>query len=490
MKVAVFLSCIIGLVCLTQAAAAERKAIDWESFSIEDISSLEDPSKNVYLIHFVGETCDSVCSKDRSMLAKYAGEFKKIDPNVQVKSARLSKEGAKSLSVNESSAIFIIYHGHLLRVDNNGPVKHEKSVEDNIKNVLSKKPSRISLVSELKNVFFNKDRAYVFYGDEKSRYWRDVAIVAQMMDHEIYFTTNRDVASELNLKKKNKFYLACKLGLKTARLHGRPEKPSILKFIEISSQPLPGNFSQSLLERAVAKGYAILFIKTNGSDTESVVNEILTKHDELIRPHSLVMNFTDLADPEQKKVFDYCTPEGTPRDNVLCIVDYLQGHSRPPRYLFKKKIISEINLVNFILDFVDGELKPHEKVQRFSSKFSAKIRNLNTNTLPSFLSLSENAMEFMVLHFPTSETTLDDLHILEEVSIEFKDANLKFGRYNLDLNEPLKESEGLYFGGAWNNSNLIKYEGEWTNDSIKSWIADLVKEQVRAYNLMNDSSDL
>jgi hypothetical protein len=461
-------------------ATKDLKAIDWNNFKVDDLGVLEKSPESLFLVHFVQDQCDKICETDKEFVKKYQATFQQIKPELTILTGKFAKGQAKNFGVNGTSALMVMYKGHAVRVDNNGPILHQKPVEEIIKSILVREPLELKDEQELSTAMGKKEGIRLFYGNSTSKYWNSIVLASKYLEDDIYYTMSKELTQKLDMKRKGTFYFIPKEANRSLQLLDKPIYENLVKFAEITSYQVPLQFDAQILKEVKAKAYPVMFFMSTVPENNRKLKYLLDKHEEGARTHFLVMEINDLKDKEQKEIYELCTPEDTPKDNVVCILDYLYDENRPLRFIYQWKTVTEKKLVTFILSYIDGTMRPYHKNEPLNENVHETIKSLNTRTLPQFMEIKGNANSYVAVHFYSQKTSQNDKDVIERVAKRIPEDRVRLGRYNIDLNEPT-ESEGFYFGGAWESGHMIKFEGKWTPEEIQQWAEKLAEEQDRIY---------
>ena len=466
---------IAGLSLTAPTIPVLNKTVNWTTFTVEDYGSLVREPDHYYLVQFIRGECSDLCLKDKNLIKNNQDEFLKLEPALEFKTVDLSEDVANTLGVNDSSSIYLFYKGQPIRADHYGLGRPPKwSVQESIVNILSNNPVELKTKEEYEAAF-KSEYTFVFYGNQKSKYWNDIELTSKLVVPKIYFTSNKMIAKKYTLLKRNHFYAASQNRKRTFQMAGKPFHSYAVSFVHMVSLPYPMEFNIERYEEATFSQGIMLFYRL-GQDDEKQIKKVFHRHDDLFRPNFYVFRLTDLTDKEQKAIIDKCSHPEKDLQHILCIV--VGGIEKGVRYIYDETDFTSNGVVDFVSGYINDLIMPYLKTSKIDHKFSGKVRNLNAHDYIKFTSQNKKDHSHKVVMYYDSKTPADHHAILEDVAAKVDSGKVKIGKMDIDLNDMTAHSPaGLYFSSSWDAGTIFDYGGEWLADQIREWIEQIVKYQ-------------
>ena len=215
---------------------------------------------------------------------------------------------------------------------------------------------------------------------------------------------------------------------------------------------------------------------------------------ERIRPSFFAYRINDRTEETQQTILDFCTNTeiGLRAQNLCVLLSSEEGDGRMFRYIYNSTSFTPSKVLNWLEKFLDGRLAPYYRAEAVAEKHTKRVRNLNSYTAEEFMAPSELDTATRVILFYSAEENNVSKKVqetFENLSTEFDEREIKFGRLNLDLNEatvPGAESGVLMMNGGYTGFEANLYKGDWSEDSIKKWIKESKEAQE---NLDSQGSD-
>ena len=484
---------LAALVCgfvLTAPAPVTDNAINWDKFKIKDFNSIIDIQDKLYLVHLTLGECKEICEADKQLISRNLEMFKNLESSLEFKTVELTEKVAKKLTIKEESSIYLFYKGFPMRVDHNGSkTTFKKTVEQTIINILVNQPKELLTIDDAKAAF-ESDYIYIFYGSKKSIYWGDIELISKLVNPKIYFTRSKEVAREFNLVSRGFIYCANLNKEKTFQMKDRPDHSHAISFVHMTSNKFPMDFEQTVYQEALESGANMIFYEI---DSEVELAKVFDNHDDLFKSHFYIFRLTNPKDATQKAIIDRCIDSSKILDKMFCIIHNHIKKGVTYRYIYGSDDFSEMQLVEWITNYLNHKLKPYYKSSTIDQEYSGKVRNLNAYSFVSFVSPKWNYLLYKVVMYYDSETPKDRYTtLLEEVADQLDPTKVVVGKLDIDTNDRIIHAPaGLYFNSHLDQNMVIAYDESWDVENVKAWIERLAREEDDYFKHLDDNeSDL
>lgn len=376
------------LAILAFSCAVQCKATEWDNFKKKDLLSMLKSKEDSYVALFYKDSCVDECALDKEVLEKEADKLEASTSNLSVKFIEYSRYPATAREVDiptDSSALFLIFKGHLIRIVGKSLRDKNINVADHITNMVKRAPQELTSLGELNKIKKSNDFIFVFYGNKESKRWSEIELLAKMEeDIPIYFTDNKVLAEKLEFKKQNKFYM---YDVQREEAVAAPYVyyDDLVKYVRLAAMP----FLQPLNKEAFAKTsqypvYPALFLTTKDRATEAEATRELEKLIPTIRSNFHSYKLNDLNTELDEEIDGLCTKkDGNTGILRLCILIKFEGHH--VRYILNSKEVNAKEISKFIEGFSQGTTLPYYVSEKIAAKFDGQARNLNAYGLENFL---------------------------------------------------------------------------------------------------------
>ena len=469
----VLLFCVHGLVTAT--------SIEFKDFKTEDMEKILTDINSDFLIHVYKGECKDNCHKALRTVEQGAGELKGLKKGLNIHSinATGNEEALEGFGVTGDYGVFFIHKTHSVRIDGGELEPSQKvDIQAEVRKLITKQPHQLNTLLDLQVANQTNRYINVFIGLTNSTYWTDIELLAMTSDKLIYYTTSTEIQVIINEDKPDSFVTFDAELNSTAHLGAYPEYEAIQRFLPTANSKVPQNFNLESLRVATQSQYPVIIIYGETSANDKKLSDLLLETQERVRPSFFAYRINDRSDETQQTILDFCTntETGLKAQNLCILLSSEEGDGRMYRYIYNSTSLTPAKVLTWLDKFLDGKLSPYYRSEAVSEKYTQRVRNLNSYTAEEFMAPSQlDTARRVILFYSTEDSSITKQvqQALENVSTEFDEREIKFGRLNLDLNEPTvpgAESGVLMMDGGYTGFEANIYKGDWSEDSIRQWI--------------------
>ncbi len=476
-------SIFIALLCVSSVTAGDQ--VEWNDFSPEDLEKILTDVNGTYLIHVRTDNCTGECASTLKTVTSGAPEFKRLKQGLQVHTinANNTPEVFDHLGINGDFAVYLIHKTQQVRVDGSD-VAPEQAVDvlKETTNILSRHPHKLGSKEDLTAAAGTQRFVNVFVGSPNSSYWTDIELAAMTYDKPIYYTESSEVKRLFGQTKNDTFVTFDPKTNSTVVLGSYPEYEQVHHFLPTANSEIPVDFNIDTLRGATQSQYPVLIVYGETKADEDKITSILQELVEQVKPNFFVYRIADREDETQQTILDFCTnvEKGLGKQNLCILMSGDDGDGRMYRYIYTGAWTAS-GIHKWFQGFIDGKVSPYYRAQTISERSTARVRNLNSYTAEEFMSPPEMDTSARLILFYGEDTPSKEFHqIFEKLSTEFEEAEIKFGRIDLEQNEgtvPGAEVGVLMIDGGYTGVEPSVYTGDWSEESVRAWINEQLQDE-------------